>query len=110
DDGRLAGVMGIQPVKDVTLVRHAYVHPSSQGKGIGGRLLRHIETLTDERILIGTWADAMWAIRFYETHGYTLIPRSETPALLNRYWEISPRQVETSVVLAKARTRLGSSR
>jgi GNAT superfamily N-acetyltransferase len=110
EDGRLAGVMGIQSVKDVTLVRHAYVHPDCQGQGIGGLLLRHVETLTDKRILIGTWADATWAIRFYETHGYTLIPRSETAALLNEYWEIPPRQVETSVVLAKARTRLGDSR
>src|SRR5438270_11074851 len=87
-DGQLAGVMGIQSVKDVTLVRHAYVHPEFQGRGIGGLLLRHLETLTDTRILIGTWADATWAIRFYEAHGYTLIPRSETPALLERYWEI----------------------
>jgi GNAT superfamily N-acetyltransferase len=109
-DGALAGVMGIQSVKDVTLVRHAYVHPNSQGQGIGGLLLRHVETLTDERILIGTWADATWAIRFYETHGYTLIPRSETAALLETYWEIPPRQVETSVVLAKAGRTPGSSR
>jgi GNAT superfamily N-acetyltransferase len=100
-DRQLVGVMGIQSVKDVTLVRHAYVHPEVQGKGIGGLLLRHLETLTEKRILIGTWADATWAIRFYETHGYSLIPRSETPLLLGRYWEISPRQVETSVVLAK---------
>jgi GNAT superfamily N-acetyltransferase len=99
--GQLAGVMGIQSVKEVTLVRHAYVAPECQGRGIGGRLLRHLETLTDTRILIGTWAAATWAISFYERHGYTLIPRLETPALLNRYWDISPRQVETSVVLAK---------
>jgi GNAT superfamily N-acetyltransferase len=101
--GRLAGVMGIQPIDDVTLVRHAYVHPEFQSRGIGGLLLHHLESRTDNRILIGTWADAIWAIRFYERHGYTLIPRTETPALLNRYWDISPRQVETSVVLAKPR-------
>jgi len=101
DNRQLLGVMGIQPVKDVTLVRHAYVNPAFQGRGIGGLLLRYLETLTDKRILIGTWADATWAIRFYEAHGYSLIPRSETPALLETYWEISPRQVETSVVLAK---------
>jgi GNAT superfamily N-acetyltransferase len=100
-DDRLIGVMGIQSVKDVTLVRHAYVHPEYQGKGIGGVLLQHLETLTDRRILIGTWADATWAIRFYEAHGYTLIPLHETPALLDTYWGIPPRQVETSVVLAK---------
>ena len=99
-DGELVGVMGVQRVKDVTLIRHAYVHPDRQGRGIGGLLLRHLETLTDRRILIGTWADAAWAIRFYEAHGYVLIPRDETPALLRTYWDIPPRQVETSVVLA----------
>ena len=101
-DAQLAGVMGIQSVKDVTLVRHAYVRPEHQGKGIGSLLLRHLETLTDRRILIGTWADATWAIRFYEAHGYALIPPHETPALLDAYWGIPSRQVETSVVLAKA--------
>ncbi|MFI5228231.1 MAG: hypothetical protein ACHQWU_04135 [Gemmatimonadales bacterium] len=65
-------------------------------------LLRHLEALTDQRVLIGTWAAASWAIRFYEAHGYTLIPASETPALLREYWDIRARQVETSVVLAKA--------
>jgi GNAT superfamily N-acetyltransferase len=102
-DGTLSGVMGVQPVKDVTLVRHAYVSPEHQGKGIGGTLLRHVESLTDRRILIGTWADATWAIRFYQNHGYTLIPADETPALLAHYWTIGPRQVETSVVLSKHR-------
>lgn len=102
DDGQLVGVMGVQRVRDVTLVRHAYVHPDRQGSGIGGALLRHLETLTDQRVLIGTWADAAWAVRFYEGHGYTLIPQQETPVLLRTYWEISPRQLETSVVLAKA--------
>jgi GNAT superfamily N-acetyltransferase len=104
-DAQLAGVMGVQSVKDVTLVRHAYVRPEHQGKGIGGLLLQHLETLTDQRILIGTWADATWAIRFYEAHGYTLIPLHETPTLLDIYWSIPPRQVETSVVLAKAPRR-----
>jgi GNAT superfamily N-acetyltransferase len=101
-DAQLAGVMGIQSVKDVTLVRHAYVRPEHQGKGIGSLLLQHLETLTDQRILIGTWKAATWAIRFYEAHGYTLIPLPETPTLLDTYWGIPPRQVETSVVLAKA--------
>jgi len=105
DDGQLVAVMGIQPVKDVTLIRHAYVRPDKQGRGLGGALLRHLETLTDRRILIGTWADAVWAIRFYQGHGYTLIPRHETPALLRSYWDVPPRQIETSVVLAKAAVR-----
>ena len=101
DNGELVGVMGLQRVKDVTLVRHAYVLPNRQGKGIGGTLLRHLEELSDEAILIGTWADASWAIRFYQAHGYALIPRQDTPALLHAYWEIPPRQVATSVVLMK---------
>jgi GNAT superfamily N-acetyltransferase len=101
ENGQLVAVMGIQPVKDVTLVRHAYVHPGEQGRGIGGLLLRHLETLTHKRVLIGTWADATWAIRFYEAHGYALVPLNETPALLDKYWGIPSRQVETSVVLRK---------
>lgn len=103
--GQLVGVMGIQRVKDVTLVRHAYVRPDHQGKGVGGALLRHLETLTDQRILIGTWADATWAIRFYERHGYTLVPREDVPDLLRTYWDIPPRQIETSVVFVKAARR-----
>lgn len=101
EDGQLIAVMGVQRVKDVTLIRHAYVRPDRQGRGIGGALLRHLETLTDGRILIGTWADAAWAIRFYQSHGYALVPPGETPALLATYWSIPARQVETSVVLAK---------
>ena len=100
----LAGVMGIQPVKDVDLVRHAYVRPERQGEGIGSRLLAHLERLERpgaRRILIGTWADATWAIGFYQRHGWTLVPRERTAALLRTYWDVSPRQVETSVVLAK---------
>jgi GNAT superfamily N-acetyltransferase len=100
--GQLLAVMGIQPVKDVTLVRHAYVRPEFQGTGLGGVLLRHLETLTDQRILIGTWAAATWAIRFYEKHGYSLIAQEEVPDLLRTYWDISERQAETSVVLSKA--------
>jgi GNAT superfamily N-acetyltransferase len=106
DDGQLAGVMGVQRVKDVTLIRHAYVHPQRQGRGIGGELLRHLETLTEQRVLIGTWAHATWAIRFYQSHGYSLMSPQETPGLLRTYWEIPPRQVETSVVLAKPARRM----
>jgi len=106
NEGQLAGVMGVQRVRDVTLVRHAYVRPDNQGKGIGARLLQHLEDLTDQPILIGTWADAAWAIRFYQSHGYALISPQETPALLRTYWQIPPRQVATSVVLKKSRSRV----
>ena len=99
DDGNLLGVMGIQPVKDVTLIRHAYVLPSQQGRGIGGRLLEHLRAMTTRPILIGTWKDATWAIRFYEGHGFELVPEAQKAGLLKKYWSISPRQVETSVVL-----------
>ena len=99
--GQLSGVMGIQRVEDVDLIRHAYVRPDQQGRGIGGRLLAHLERLGRRRILIGTWADAVWAIRFYQRHGWVLAPESETADLLRTYWTVSPRQIETSVVLAK---------
>jgi N-acetylglutamate synthase-like GNAT family acetyltransferase len=102
---RVTGIMGIQPVKDVVLIRHAYVLPGEQGKGVGSALLRHLRTLTDTPILIGTWADASWAIGFYQRHGFTLVPRAEVPELLRTYWNIPERQVETSVVLADERYR-----
>ena len=101
DNGQLLGVMGIQQVEHVTLVRHAYVDPHAQGRGVGGRLLRYLETLANQRILIGTWATAVWAIRFYQSHGYVLIPGEDVPAMLRRYWDIPRRQIETSVVLVK---------
>ena len=101
EGGEPVGVMGLQPVSDVDLVRHAYVRPDRQGQGVGGRLLRYIEGLSARRILIGTWADATWAIRFYQGHDYTLVPPGQAAELLRRYWTISPRQLETSVVLAK---------
>ena len=102
EDGELLGVMGIQPVKDVDLIRHAYVLPGTQGKGIGTQLLSHLETTTDRPILIGTWRDAVWAIRFYERHGYELAPEEKREALLRKYWTlISDRQIEVSVVLAQ---------
>ena len=99
-DAALLGIMGTQPVKDVTLIRHAYVRPGQQGRGIGGQLLAHLRTLTTRPILIGTWAAAEWAIRFYERHGFVLVPIGDTPDVLRRYWTISDRQIETSVVLA----------
>jgi GNAT superfamily N-acetyltransferase len=88
-------------VHDVDLIRHAYVLPASQGRGVGGRLLEHLEALTDRRILIGTWAAAEWAIRFYERHGYERVAEAHKAPLLRKYWAIPERQIETSVVLAK---------
>jgi len=103
EDGRLLGVMGIQDKGEVALVRHAYVTPNVQRKGVGTRLLRHVEGLTGKAVLIGTWADASWAIEFYRRNGFTVVPNRHKDALLRRYWSISPRQVETSVVLADGR-------
>jgi N-acetylglutamate synthase-like GNAT family acetyltransferase len=100
-DGNLIGVMGIQDVQDVTLIRHAYVRTPERNKGIGGKLLSHLRRMTDRPILIGTWADAIWAIRFYEKHGFRLISTEEKNRLLKKYWKIPERQVETSVVLAE---------
>jgi len=96
----LIGVTGIQDVADVTLIRHAYVRPDSQMRGIGGLLLAHLRRQTNRPILIGTWADAAWATRFYQKHGFRLVPQKEKRRLLRTYWSIPERQVETSVVLA----------
>ena len=101
EDGELLGVMGIQDVLDVTLIRHAYVRTAQQNKGIGGKLLSHLRTLTSRPILLGTWADATWAIRFYEKHGFHLVTPKEKDRLLKKYWAIPDRQIETSVVLAE---------
>lgn len=103
--GTLVGVMGIQPVKDVTLIRHAYVRTSSQKRGIGGRLLSHLLGMANGPVLIGTWADAAWAIRFYEKHGFEVVGPEEKVRLLGKYWNIPERQIETSVVLAEAKRR-----
>jgi GNAT superfamily N-acetyltransferase len=100
-EGKLAGVMGIQDKGEVTLIRHAYVSTSQRRKGIGEKLLKHLEGTTAKPILIGTWADAAWAIRFYEKNGYRVQSRDETARLLRRYWSIPERQIATSVVLAK---------
>jgi GNAT superfamily N-acetyltransferase len=99
--GELLGVMGIQQVLDVTLIRHSYVRTAKQNKGIGGKLLLHLYTMTSRPILIGTWADASWAIRFYEKHGFRVVTVEEKNRLLKKYWSIPDRQIETSVVLAE---------
>jgi GNAT superfamily N-acetyltransferase len=98
ENGKLVGVMGLQPVKDVTLIRHAYVLPEYQRKGIGTELLKHVMKITRTgRLLVGTWADATWAVSFYQKNGFTLRPDKDE--LLVRYWNVPPRQIETSVVL-----------
>jgi N-acetylglutamate synthase-like GNAT family acetyltransferase len=99
-DGKLAGVMGIQPVQDVTLIRHAYVRTVFRNRGIGGNLLKQLRVSTTRPILIGTWAAAIWAIAFYEKHGFRKVTPAEKDRLLKKYWSIPDRQVETSVVLA----------
>jgi N-acetylglutamate synthase-like GNAT family acetyltransferase len=102
DDGNMIGVMGIQDKVDVTLIRHAYVRTAARNKGIGGKLLQHLSTLVSTPILIGTWADATWAISFYKKHGFRLVSFNEKEQLLRKYWNIPLRQVDTSVVLASA--------
>lgn len=97
--GDLLGVMGIQDKGDVALIRHAYVRTRSRKQGIGQNLLLHLENLTDKPILIGTWKAASWAISFYEKNGYTLVSEAEKNRLLQKYWSIPDRQIETSVVL-----------
>jgi N-acetylglutamate synthase-like GNAT family acetyltransferase len=100
EDGELIGVTGIQHVQDVTLIRHAYVRTVKRNQGIGGKLLSHLRKQTTRPILIGTWADALWAIRFYEKHGFRLVSSEEKERLLRKYWSVPERQIETSVVLA----------
>jgi GNAT superfamily N-acetyltransferase len=101
DDGELVGVMGIQPVRDVNLIRHAYVSPARQRHGVGGALLDHLMQAATKRVLVGTWAAAEWAIGFYRRNGFELVSRERTAALLKDYWAIPERQIETSVVLAR---------
>jgi GNAT superfamily N-acetyltransferase len=100
-DGELVGVMGIQPVRDVDLIRHAYVAPGSQRRGVGAALLEHLLRSTTRPILVGTWAAAEWAIRFYRRHGFEPVAPDRTAELLRTYWSIPERQIEISVVLAK---------
>jgi GNAT superfamily N-acetyltransferase len=100
EHGGLAGVMGFQPVRDVDLIRHAYVLPSRQGYGLGGALLQQLRQLSTRRILVGTWEAAHWAIRFYRRHGFVVVSPACKKALLETYWNIPERQVEVSVVLA----------
>ena len=99
-EGVLLGVMGIQPVRDVDLIRHAYVQPGNQRRGVGGALIEHLRSLSDRPMLVGTWAAAVWAIDFYRRHGFEQVSAQRKTALLKSYWTIPDRQIETSVVLA----------
>jgi GNAT superfamily N-acetyltransferase len=103
ENAGLLGVMGIQDKGEVCLIRHAYVRRDGQHRGIGTRLLTHLESMATKPILIGTWATATWAVAFYERSGYRLLPEAEKSRLLRKYWRIPQRQVETSVVLADKR-------
>jgi N-acetylglutamate synthase and related acetyltransferases len=97
--GTVIGVMGIQPIRDVDLIRHAYVRPDRQGLGVGAALIAHLRGLSTRRMLVGTWADAAWAIRFYQREGFAMLPPAQAAALLKSYWDIPERQIETAVVL-----------
>ncbi len=100
EDEHLLGVVGIQPIKDTTLIRHIYVLAECQRRGIGTRLVKYLMGLAQTpEILVGTWANATWAIRFYQKHGFKLVSLEEKDRLLRTYWNIPERQVETSVVL-----------
>jgi N-acetylglutamate synthase-like GNAT family acetyltransferase len=101
EDGQLAGVMGLQDVSDLTLIRHAYVRSALRNRGIGGRLLAHLVARADRRLLVGTWAAATWAVGFYQKHGFRLVSPEEKDRLLRKYWSIPERQIATSVVLAQ---------
>ncbi len=104
-DGTLVAVMGIQEVQDVTLIRHAYVRSASQKQGIGGQMLACLLGKLNGTVLIGAWADAVWAIHFYEKHGFELVSPQDKNRLLKKYWTVSERQIETSVVLANQKWR-----
>jgi GNAT superfamily N-acetyltransferase len=100
-DGRVLGVMGLQQVADVALIRHAYTLSSEQHRGVGTRLVEHLRKQTNLRLLVGTWKAASWAVRFYERRGFRLVSEEEKGRLLRRYWQIPERQIEESVVLAE---------
>lgn len=101
EGGELLGVMGLQDVKGVALIRHAYVRSDRRRQGIGSRLLQHLLAQARPPVLVGTWSAAIWAVRFYEKHGFSPVSRQESERLLREYWTISERQIEESVVLIK---------
>jgi N-acetylglutamate synthase-like GNAT family acetyltransferase len=99
DDAKLLAVMGIQPVKDITLIRHAYVRTDCQHRGIGEKLLRHLLNISKtKQVFVGTWTAATWAVRFYQKNGFQLVPL-ESRSKLRQYWKVSDRHAEASIVL-----------
>ncbi len=104
-DGAVLGVMGLQDVEDVALIRHAYVRSERQGEGIGSALLEHCQKRTQRPLLIGTWAAAVWAVGFYEGHDFQVVSHDTKEHLLRKYWTVPERQIETSVVLVDRRWR-----
>ncbi len=105
EEGRIIGVMGIQEVKNITLIRHAYIATEYQGRGLGGKLLQYLINLAKApKILVGTWQSVNWAIQFYEKHGFALVLYHEKDVLLRKYWNIPERQIDTSVVLRLNKT------
>jgi GNAT superfamily N-acetyltransferase len=100
-DGELVGVMGVQLVRDVELIRHAYVAPAWQRRGVGGALLDAVTRSTERQLLVGTWSAAEWAIGFYRRHGFEAVSAARAGELLEAYWDIPARQIESSVVLAR---------
>jgi GNAT superfamily N-acetyltransferase len=105
--GRLTGVMGLELVRGMPLIRHAYVRPEHQGSGIGGALIEHLKRLHAGPMLVGTWSAALWAIHFYERHDFRLLPRERAQEALRTYWDVSERQARCSVVLARASATAG---
>ena len=103
-DDKLISVMGFQKIMDVVLIRHAYTLTEYQGKGAGSTLLKYLlDKNKGSRLLVGTWIDAKWAIKFYEKFGFVLHEKKESNTLLEKYWNIPPKQIEHSIVLEKIR-------
>ena len=101
-DNKLIGVIGFQEKKDVTLIRHAYTLTSYQGKGTGSALLEYLlKKNKNSRLLVGTWRNSTWAIRFYKKFGFILHSKKQTTLLLKKYWQISSKQIQNSVVLER---------
>ena len=102
NNNELIGVIGFQEIKDVVLIRHAYTLTLHQGKGTGSALLEFLlKKNQNSRLLVGTWKNAKWAIRFYEKFGFILHAKEETTLLLKKYWNIPSKQIENSVVLGR---------